>query len=257
MYILGTDETNLHPSQQGKFFIYGGLILPVENLPLLDAKISAIRADAGYREVDEFKFDTRTRPEQVSVAQATAAKRETVRACIDLGATFVACVVHHGILKNADARQQIGWAANHVIGRFNKYLSEVGSYGLCLVDRLPLERDYDYLIEKFTKGLDQANETYIRLERITLFGSTCINASHFASAVDIVLGSFRYCVSDPMNVEAAREMLGNVAGLMWGFHVGDVKYIAERGLILRPKTVRKPEYRQDYEDLLARLIALA
>ncbi len=256
MYILATDETNLHPSESAKFFVYGGLFLPLASLPALSSRIAAVRREAGYQPDDEFKFDTRTRPAAVSIASATQAKRETVRACIDAGAKFIACVVHHAIRKNRPEGEGVGWAANHVIGRFNKFLSENGAYGICLVDRLPIEGDYRYLTDKFVRGLDLDGGGYVPLDRICAFGSTCIGASHLSSAVDIVLGSFRYCINQPKNRDAAREMLAAVATLMWGIEIGESKYLRERGLILRPRKVTVPQYRQDYDDLVRSLVGL-
>jgi hypothetical protein len=80
MQLFLTDETNLRPSDDARFFAYGGLIVPMDCVVELDSAIARIRAEKGYRPTDELKFDTRTRPGQVSIANATAAKREVVEA---------------------------------------------------------------------------------------------------------------------------------------------------------------------------------
>ena len=59
MFIMYTDETNNTPSTNAKFFIYGGLILPIENLGRMHDEIAQIRAETGYRPADILKFDTR------------------------------------------------------------------------------------------------------------------------------------------------------------------------------------------------------
>lgn len=251
MYLLMTDETNLQASDRAKFFIYGGLIVPLNKAVELDRRISKARIDAGYLPQDEFKFDTNSRPEErVTREAATDAKQKSIQACMDCECLFIVYLIHHGIVRNQAREEKIMWAANHVIGRFNKFLVEQNTYGICMVDRLPILGEYRYLTDKFTKGLDSSGGRHIILNRILLYGSTCINASHLASAVDIVLGSFRYCANEPRNIVAAREMLSNVVSLMWCKVEGNTRYLRERGLILRPKEVNAQQYKQDYENLI-------
>ncbi len=70
--------------------------------------------------------------------------------------------------------------------------------------------------------------------------------------MDIVLGSFRYCVNNPRNPDAAGDMMRQVLGLMWAAEDGNA---AERGLILRPKlkNIRVGVHRQQYDQLLEHL----
>lgn len=56
LYILLTDETNRCPSEDARFFIYGGLIFPVEHLATLHSKIEYIRLKAGYRAGDSLSL---------------------------------------------------------------------------------------------------------------------------------------------------------------------------------------------------------
>jgi len=48
MFILLTDETNTQPTDDIKFFAYGGLFFPIEKLPDLHTEIETIRKEAGY-----------------------------------------------------------------------------------------------------------------------------------------------------------------------------------------------------------------
>lgn len=251
-----TDETNLDPSKHAKFFIYGGLIIPRNAIVELHARIAEIRLKAGYHPEDKFKFETRARPEQVEVHKATKAKRDTVLTCKDLGCLFIVCLIHHEIARCQEQAVKVKWSCNHVIGRFNRFLTEKEDYGICLVDHLPIQDDYRFLGEKFTVGLDQEDGSYVPLERILLFGSTCIAASHLASAVDIVLGSFRYCINHPEKL-VSTEMFYNVALLLWAKENDGVRHVRERGLILRPKEVRAPQYQEDYDDLIKQLSYLS
>jgi len=138
-----------------------------------------------------------------------------------------------------------------VLGRFNRYLSEVDDVGMVAVDNLPVQPQFRYLSEKFTVGLTLKNRT-IMLDRIKLFSATCSNASHISSAMDIVLGSFRYCVNSPRNAAAAHEMLTNVINLMWHTKDGDTFHVLDKGLISRPliNNIRFEPYKQQYEEMI-------
>ena len=79
MLLLFTDETNLRPAPGAKFFAYGGLIVDAARLRELHGGVERIRDMAGYVAGDEFKFDTRARPQQVTVEACTEAKRQHCR----------------------------------------------------------------------------------------------------------------------------------------------------------------------------------
>ena len=98
MYCLLTDETNAEASAKAKFFIYGGLFFPLDKLPDLDRHVETIRAKAGYKLGDSFKFDTNFRPKHVSIEASTEAKKEVVQLCLDLGCRFIALVILYRIL---------------------------------------------------------------------------------------------------------------------------------------------------------------
>lgn len=65
-YVLLAGETNQQPSEQARFFIYGGVFFPAAAIPDLHDLVRAVRADAGYQRTGEFKFDTRSRPQHVT-----------------------------------------------------------------------------------------------------------------------------------------------------------------------------------------------
>lgn len=222
----------------------------------LHTRISEIRLKTGYHPEDTLKFETRSRPKQVGDQEFKIAKEETLLACKNHGCLFIVFLIHHQIARNQLQADKVKWSCNHVIGRFNRFLTEESDYGICLVDRLPIEGDYRFLSEKFSKGLDQEDGNYVPLERILLFGSTCIDSSHLASAVDIVLGSFRYCVNHPERY-VSPEIFFNVAPLLWGKEEDGVRYVRERGLILRPMEVRAPQYQEDYDSLIEQLSYLS
>jgi hypothetical protein len=248
MHLLLTDETNLPTDPGAKFFAYGGLFFDVAKLPGLDAAIEKIRADSGYRTGDELKFETHAKPKHVTVAQARAAKEAVLQACINIQATFIVQVVLNALARGQSPDTLIKWGANEVLAVFDIWLRQHGSYGIVAVDRLASASEYQYLVELFCSGLTLQDRSTVRLTRIKLFTSTCCNASHASSAVDIVLGAFRYCINRPKNVPAAKRMMPQLVRLLW--HTGTGDNIAAKGLILRPKEIRFAKFKAEYEDLI-------
>jgi len=254
MYLMLTDETNNTPTTAARFFAYGGLVVPGDEIESLTAKIVEIRNDAGYRDTDVLKFDTNVRPAHIDRDTCTNAKSRVIESCSECGCKFIAYLVLHDIARNREPRELVTWAADHVIGRFNMYLHEVDSVGLCVIDSLPVDRQFQYLTDKFTGGLN-LDGNIVPLDRIQLFAATVISASHISSAMDIVLGSFRYAINDPQNPQAARAMMVNVVRLMWYREHEGEKYLGDRGLIFRPdpESIRVDAYREQYNNLRAYL----
>lgn len=259
MYILLTDETNMKSSGDSEFFIYGGIFFPVAELTPLNARIRAIRREMGYRPDDVLKFDTNARPPHVDRTAATTAKSMVLEACSEHGVRFIAHIVLHSIAANQPQDQRVAWAADYVIARFNKFLTfEAHSTGICIVDNLPVSAPWRYLTDKYTHGLTLHTGTKVALDKIELFAATAIGASHANSAMDIVLGSFRYCVNRPKSEDVARQLFAKVTPMMWCRVEDGVHHVGDYGLVVRPPItdIRREDYRQKYTDLIQRLQAL-
>lgn len=253
MYLLLTDETNLKAGGHVEFFSYGGLIVSATKLAELHNRIADIRKANGYLPGDRLKFDTNARPKHVSVEAATAAKRDVIAACIEAECKFIAYVILHQIARNTPLEKTIQWGADHVIGKFNFFLQCQEAHGIVAMDRLPDGVEFDYLANKFVGGLTLQEGEQVDLDRITLFSSTCINASHLTSAMDIVLGSWRYCINTPLNTAAAKSMMADLTKLIWCVKEGNDLYAFEKGLIFRPKEVKRQDYRDKYDLLLEQI----
>ncbi|MCH8094475.1 MAG: hypothetical protein IH953_07765 [Chloroflexi bacterium] len=247
-----TDETNRQPSDDVKFFVYGGLALPIEAIEPLHRAIAKIRQDSGYLPGDEFKFDTRSRPENVSIETSGEAKRQVIQACRNSNCVFFVHVILHKIIAKQDPVQQIQWAADYVISRFNMLLGSKSDTGICVIDNLPERGQFQYLTDKFQHGLHLPDGDSLPLDRIRLYAATTVGAGHVNSAMDIVLGAFRYCINNPKNPQAASEMLSNLVPMMWGRRENDVYHVLDRGLILRPpiERISNASFREEYKALI-------
>jgi hypothetical protein len=250
MHLLLTDETNVTPSETVDFFVTGGLFFPIARLSDLHSGIDAIRRVHGYKAGDTLKFNTHERPSHISQAACTSAKSAVMDLCLDLGCRFIGYVILHSII---DKENQILWGLDAVIRSFDLFLREANEDGIVIFDRVPVTNVSEYLASKFFNGLEFPKEkARVDLSRIKLFASTCINASHANTAMDVVLGSFRYAINRPANEAVAKSLMGRTARLMWGERKGEALDILDKGLVLRPvvDNIKVPDYKKKYDDLL-------
>ncbi len=255
LFLLFTDETNtVADSDRGSvFFVYGGLIIPSEKLIYLHEGIELIRIKYNFKREDSLKFDTNKRPRHITPEDFSKAKFEVVDLCIVSGCKFIAYVVHHGIAKSQPLVKHLLWGADAVCEKFNKFLLELNSNGIVMIDRISNKGEYNYLVKKFSTGLMYSEEKSVALDRIIVYSSTCNNASHASSAMDIVLGAFRYCLNSGKNSETEKVIMKSLVKLIWGdiTEAGDLAPL-EKGLILRPMDVYVPKYRTEYDSILKR-----
>tara|TARA_R110000824_G_scaffold401771_1_gene615484 strand:- start:175439 stop:176227 length:789 start_codon:yes stop_codon:yes gene_type:complete len=260
VYYLFSDETNTDPQNDPaiKFFVYGGLIVPSENLENLHAAVAGLRSKHGYTGADTLKFNTVERPKHISREVHAEIKKEVVEAAINAGCTFVVYVILHAIAKGSGIAKTIEFGGNHIFGKFNLYLEEKGAKGIVINDRLENPGQYAQFIEKFTTGLQiEGKGEPTKLSNIILYASTCNNASHINSVADVVLGSFRYCINDPKNPEAASKMMQSVTKMIWAVKLSEDDIDPfERGLTLRPKKVNSPMYKSMHQELISHINGL-
>lgn len=256
MYLFLGDETNRTRSAQSRFFIYGGLIVSGDKVEELDKRIETIRREVPLRATDPLKFDTRARPEGIEISDYTAAKSAVIDACVETGVQFVAYMILHDIAKSATGSELLRFAMNTVFYVFDgKFLREHDDIGMCIVDRF--DGDHELLREKHQRGfyMDERDK-WVPFDRIKLFAATCDGASHLSSAVDIVLGAFRYCVNEPEKTEVPLQLLPRVAGMMYHRRIEDVRHVRDYGLITRPAEIAHPPYREEYDTTIQRLMGL-
>ncbi|MBL3699655.1 hypothetical protein [Leucobacter luti] len=255
MYLFLVDETNAG-FVPNKFFILGGLVFTEEQVPLVDAAVKARREEYGYRNGDSFKFNTHTRPEQVSIENFRLAKQAVISDLREIGVRMIVTVVLHDVAGQEPDRL-MEWGLENVAYPYHKLLGEESAQGFMLMDRD--NQRYDFLESFHQHGFDYSGSRKSVQDRILLFGMTNDNASHLASATDIALGAFRYCVNAAGGEgrdEIAASMFRDLSHLMWGVEKENgVRQIGGYGYHPSPKpsTVYHPPYRARYERLATAL----
>jgi hypothetical protein len=253
MYTLFLDETNLDPNE-GRFFIYGGLILTPEQIVSAHSAVAAIRTKYGFLPGDSFKFQTAARPKQVSIEDSRAAKREAIEAARDLGVELIIYVVLHKIAANQTTTTNIEWALNSMLAHFDmRFLAEHGANGAVCLDRLPDQFAYSYLASKFRHGVELPDGRQVNLRRIVHYSVSSDGASHISSLTDIALGGMRYCINATAGIgkeAVAREILPPLAEMMWHtVKPNGVRQVGGYGFLQYPKEIWTQAYKAEYESL--------
>lgn len=253
MHILLLDETNKDQSKARKFWLTGGLVIEWDNYLKLHNIIGKIRADAGFGPSDSLKFDTNSRPVQILPEEFKEVKRSVIQACLENDARFITIIIPHDIIRNQKMDEKYGKNADYVVGRFNMFLRDNNDHGFVLFDKIPHQQPRKYLRKLFTSGLDiQRSKEHVAMSRILLYGETYISCSHLASAVDIVLGAFRYCINTRRIDNSSIEMMKIVVGMMIYKDLGVFKQRIDYGLIIRPplERIRVQEYKDMIHEML-------
>lgn len=251
MYFFVTDETNVTPTQTAEFFIYGGLVLSNEQMPKVSKAIADIRKNYGFQATDKLKFDTNSRPSYVSADDHREAKNAVIEACHTESVQFIVQMIHHNIAKTENLAE---YSLNTVLNSFNeRFLWDHKDYGVVVIDRLPDGQAYSMLKDKFQSGLNFPSGYQLPLDRVLMYATTCDGASHVSSAVDIVLGAFRWVVNSqgkPVKNGTERTLFEKVARMMYGREKDGIRYLRENGLILRPKEIKAEVYKERYDSLV-------
>lgn len=253
MHILLLDETNAEHTKINNFFIYGGIFFPLETASLLHKKIVEIREKAGFKPTDLFKFETHSRPSTVSMVVFNQAKDDLIKTCIDNNVLFIVYIVHHKIAQGHSLQRKIEWASDEIINEFDIFLKTQKDYGIVMFDRLPFKGEFQHIANLFKVGITTATIKTPRIPTSILgYSISTAGASHFASATDIILGAFRYCVNVAENSTVAKKMFPSVLKLMYGLidSKGE-KNVIEFGLLVRP--YRNLAYQKEYKELIAKL----
>ena len=256
MYWLFTDETNV-TDKDGAFFIYGGLIMTADQMQALNAEVVTIREKYGYLGGDQFKFQTASRPKQVSPTDFAAAKGEALALLEKHGALVVMYVVLHELARNKSVQTMTEWALNSLIAHFDlRFLSERGAVGAVCIDRLDPKFGYGYMKDKFASGVTLPDGRTEKLDRVIHYSMSCDGASHMSSLTDIAPGSMRYAVNFATGQgkeDVARAIMVPLARAMWAKQIGDVRQVGGYGFLKYPKDVRSARFQAQYDDLIQKI----
>lgn len=130
MYLLYCDETNLDPTNHA-FFIYGGIVIPVEKAKLLHDNVEEIRRENNI--APDFLLKFNPKPDNLAHHEFIAVKQAMIEAAIEQSCSLIVSILLHNIAINPDdaRRKEINRVAYH----FHCLLQRNRDYGLVLVDR--------------------------------------------------------------------------------------------------------------------------
>lgn len=256
LYWFHVDETNLSVND-GEFLIVGGLVLTGQQIMQVDLAIDFIRKHYGFKPSDAFKFNTKSRPPQVSIEDFARAKELAISLLQPLGIKMIVYVVLHEIAKRNNQEQVMSMAFNSLFAHFDmRFLDAHMSKGVVCIDRMSDHFAFKYLQDKHQAGVTFAGGREQQLERIMHYSMTTDGASHISSLVDISLGAFRYCVNlsnSPQKdekLELANRMLRPLSKALWSSEKDGQRVITGFGYLPHPRgLIRVDAYRAKYETL--------
>ena len=247
MHLLYTDETNLDPKND--FFVYGGLAVDGDQAHNLSERIRSIRARAGVDRTHILKFNPG--PANLGHPEFIDLKRGVIEAAVECGCVLMASLVLHRIAPTPETARR--YEINRVLYHFDCLMHRLDSTGVVLLDRFNDKQIDEQIRERFSvgvKGLPYSPE--MRLERILGYSYSAIGFSHFASLIDIVLGSLRFAVNE---FSHKGEQASPTAGVLLRqleplFHRNqDGARVSVVSLNFSPNQVKVPQYLDLYTRL--------
>lgn len=250
MHILYCDESNME-DRAGDFLIYAGIAIDGERAMDLSREIDNIRTRLNVPREYRLKFNPG--PESFTHEKFIELKRQVIEASTRHGVRLLAYLVLHNIATNPDEARRNG--INTVCFHFDCLLNRLNDTGLVLIDRFNDAGNQieAHLAEKFSIGLvGMPYAAEIPMRRIVGYHYSAIRQSHFASLVDVIVGSFRFainahCRNIQQNHQSAINILQAISPLFVRNSAGNE--VSELGLIFSPKTIRAAGYRAQYQGL--------
>jgi len=247
MHLLYADETSLEPAKH-EFFVYGGVAIPCDNAGELHRNYEGIR--------DQFKVPTNfllkfnPGPGHLKHEEFVALKKAVIEAAVKAKCTFLTTISHHKIISSVDSARR--GEINRISFHFNALLNRRKDYGIILIDRFTDKQIDEHLREKFSVGLtDMPYAKTLRLARIVGFHYSAIGQSHFASLIDVLIGSMRFVIDafstrNDTAVKTAQSILQEIGPL---FERTDDKRVSVLSINFTPKIIKVEGYRNRYQEL--------
>ena len=253
MYLLVADEAVHQQTDPTKFFVFGGILVHADQVATITSQIESIRNNYGFLYSDPFKFSPNDRPPQVSREEFIQAKVEVFRLAKATDVNFIGYAMLHAIGKNGSREQLIEWGADALLVKFQQFLNEKSdARGIALFDTLPVKHPNSYLRRAFQTRL-QKTKTGHQLPNIDLIATVTDGCSPLTSVCDILVGSFNFCVNNPDKDKAGKTFMRDIKSLAWSKRENGRIYPLDRGILLRPSTVKVDSFKADYDELKRRL----
>ncbi|MDX0667240.1 DUF3800 domain-containing protein [Sinorhizobium medicae] len=250
MHLLYCDESNLE-SRRGDFLLYAGVAIQQDRAPALSAHIDQIRAEAGIPPTFNLKFNPA--PPGMLHSDFIGVKQAILASMVEHGVGLLAYAVLHDVARDPDEARRSG--INTVLFHFDCLLNRYGEGpGIVLIDRFNDAGNIidHHLVSKFSEGVTfpNSNGPY-RLRNILGVHYSAIGQSHFASLVDIAVGSLRFAINAHCRQEANKlASANNILQLLRPLLIRDNDgRVSELGFMFSPKTVNFPPYRAKYVGL--------
>jgi hypothetical protein len=250
MHLLYCDESNVN-ERPGDFLLYAGVLISSDAAASLAAAIEKIRDDARIPRDHRLKFNPR--PDNLSHEQFSEVKQRIIETAVAHDVGLLTYLILHDICTSIDEARRNG--INTVCYHFDCCLARLKSKGLVLIDRFNDEgNEIDaHLQEKFSVGVTgMPHSREIRLSNILGLHYSAIGQSHFASLIDVVVGSIRWAMNQHTRGEAQnRENALKLLTLLSPLFVrrNGKKEVSEFGLLFSPKIIKVARYREIYQGL--------
>jgi hypothetical protein len=245
MHLLYCDESNLE-ERSGDFFVYAGVVIDASHSRDLSHRIDKIRTDAKVPAEYRLKFNPG--PDVLNNQQFIELKKSVIAAAINAKAHLFVSVVLHDIAANPDRARLFG--INTLSFHFDQFLDRVSGTGVVLVDRFGGKQTDAHLAEKFSIGVTGIpGAPQLRLSNIVGFHYSVMGQSHFASLIDVVLGSLRFAINaftrnEERNTDAAKRILEGLQPLF--FRETENAAVSDLSFCFSPKAVSSDRFRAQY-----------
>lgn len=257
MHLLVADETNTEPSEEVKFFLYGGVIFNSASVVGIGNEIRAIREEYEIQSNEKIKFNLRSCPASLSKEQHTEIKNRIIDIATRHNAAVIINCVLHDIARNKEKNELVEMTSATVFRRFNHYCYENNVPGIVLADQWPCDNGFSFL-EACQFGEITFNSGHtIKLPHIYGYAQVSDNSTTLMSVADVVLGAFRYCINNRDKTIVNTSIMPRIARLMWHREEDGTRYLRDRGLNISPREIKVDRYRKEYEALIEHILEYA
>lgn len=257
MRILVADETNNEPSDNVKFFLYGGVIFDSESVKKVGDSIRSLRNEFDMGETEKLKFNLRSCPKALTKEQHTEMKNRIIDIATKYKVSVIINCVLHDIAKNKSKNKLVEMTSATVFRRFNQYCKENDAPGLVLADQWPCDNGFGFLESCQQEGIQYKLGEKVSLPMIYGYAQISDNSTTLMSVADIILGAFRYCINERNKTIVNTTLMPKIARLMWYTNENGNRKLRNRGLNISPREIQVQKYKKEYDALIDHIVKYA